>query len=357
MRVVLSGYYGFGNVGDEAVLAGMLQQLRVRLPEAHLVVVSGDPSQTRCLHGVDAVPRGGAALRAMTGADLFISGGGSLIQDATSARSAAYYLAELAAASVLARRTMLYAAGVGPLRRLWVRRLTAAVLSRVDALVVRDDDSRQLLHSLGVRRPVDVAADPAFALTAAPCEEVADVFAAFPRPRIGLVLRPWRSDAHLASVVEAVGRLARDRGARVVALAFHPAVDLRVCVPVARAVGGPVLAGLTPRAMLAAVGETDLLVGMRLHGIVAAVMQGVAAVGLAYDPKVGALFARVGLPYVLSLDECDPRRLFALLLDAWDRRDALRPYLVDQAERMREASARAADVAATLARRRDPKPA
>ncbi|MDR7588579.1 MAG: polysaccharide pyruvyl transferase CsaB [Armatimonadota bacterium] len=350
MRVVISGYYGFGNVGDEAVLAGVLQDLRARLPEARVVVVSGNPSRTRCLHGVEAVRRGPAALRAASGAALFISGGGGLIQDATSARSAAYYLGELLAASVLARRTMLYAVGIGPLRRRWIRGLAAAVLSRVDALVVRDDDSRQLLHSLGIRRPVEVAADPAFAVPPAPPEEVADLFGALPPPRIGLVLRPWGADAHLPAVTDAVGRLVREENARAVALAFHPEVDLRVSVSAARALGAPVVAGLSPRAVLAAVGELDLLVAMRLHGVIAAVVQGVGAAGLAYDPKVRSLCSRAGLP-ALSPEECDPARLFDVLRMAWGRRGALRPHLRERAREMRAAAARAADVAASLVRR------
>ncbi len=350
MRVVISGYYGFGNVGDEAILAGILQDLRARLPQAQVVVVSADPGRTRCLHGVDAVPRGPAALRPLAGADLFLSGGGGLIQDATSARSALYYLAELAVASRLSRRTMLYAAGVGPLRRPWIRRLAAAVLSRVDALVVRDEESRRLVQSLGVARPVDLGADPAFGLAPARPEDVADVFAAMPRPRIGLVLRPWGSGARLPAVTEAVGRLAGEADARVVALAFHPAADLEVSLQAARALGGPVVAGLAPRPMLAAVGEVDLLVGMRLHALIGAVQQGVAAVGLAYDPKVRALFSRLDLPHVLSLEECDPGRLFAVLRDAWDSRDALRPRLLELAAQMRAAASRAADLAARLAR-------
>src|SRR3972149_10613964 len=122
MRIVISGYYGFGDAGDEAVLSAILGALRQRLPAARITVLSANPIATRRTHNVHAVPRTGLRLLGtLAGADLFISGGGSLIQDATSARSAVYYLGLLALAAVLSRRTMVYAQGIGPLRRGWGR--------------------------------------------------------------------------------------------------------------------------------------------------------------------------------------------------------------------------------------------
>src|SRR2546428_345423 len=55
MRIVVSGYYGFGNGGDEAVLEAIVGALRARLPQAQLVVLSAAPDQTRLLHGVAGV--------------------------------------------------------------------------------------------------------------------------------------------------------------------------------------------------------------------------------------------------------------------------------------------------------------
>src|SRR2546428_12071439 len=133
-----------------------------------MVVLSAAPDQTKSLHGVAGVSRTMGALPAMAGADLFISGGGTLIQDATSARSALYYLGLLGLATVLARATMVYAAGIGPLRRGWLRTLATGVLNRVTLITVRDEDSRRLLPELAVRRPVQGGADSAFGLGTGP---------------------------------------------------------------------------------------------------------------------------------------------------------------------------------------------
>ena len=56
MKIVVSGYYGHGNTGDEAILAGMLAAMRSAEPGVKVAVLSGDPEATRGMHGVDAVP-------------------------------------------------------------------------------------------------------------------------------------------------------------------------------------------------------------------------------------------------------------------------------------------------------------
>jgi len=362
MRAVISGYYGFGNVGDEAVLAGMLAALRARVPEAQITVLSGDPAQTRQVHGVAAVSRSIGAVRAIAGADVFISGGGSLIQDVTSARSAVYYLALLGLATVLARSVMVYAQGVGPLRRWWVRKLVGLIVNRVDLVTVRDEDSRRLLQDVGVQGPIHLTADPAFALEPAPRARIADLLSRTKRPRIGLVLRPWAHDQHLAALLDGVRAACGDLGAEVLVLAFHPARDLRVCADAGRALGAQVLAGLSAEEAMAAVGTLDLLVGMRLHALIWAVALGVPPVALVYDPKIAGLIARIGEGETLSLESLHADQVRRALLAAWEGREQRRSRLLEQAAALREDALRAADLAAALLtttaspRRRSPHP-
>jgi polysaccharide pyruvyl transferase WcaK-like protein len=98
--VLISGYYGFGNTGDEAVLAAILQQLSSLWPKARYLVLSGDPEKTTREHGVGAVRRHDvkSICRAMRNSTVFISGGGTLFQDVTSSRSLYYYLLMMVAA-------------------------------------------------------------------------------------------------------------------------------------------------------------------------------------------------------------------------------------------------------------------
>lgn len=350
MRIVVSGYYGFGNVGDEAVLAAMLGAIRARLPAARLTVLSANPTQTRRLHNVQSIRRTGVGvIRALAGADLFLSGGGSLIQDVTSARSAVYYLGLLALAGFLSRRTMIFAQGIGPVRRRWIRRLARLVLNRVHLITVRDEDSLRAVRELGVRRTAQLVADPVFALDPAPEEQVRDfVGAAGESPRIGVALRPWGDDAYVTSVVEALHEVKSSLGGVVIMFAFHPDRDLRLSRAAAESLGARVVADLPPRATLAAIGTLDILVGVRLHALICAVATGVAPVGLSYDPKVDGLFRRIGVGYLLPVNGLQPGPLQQAILSAWNAREEIRPRLVQLSRTLREDALRAADLAEAL---------
>lgn len=350
MRLVVSGYYGFGNAGDEAVLAAMIGALRERLSAARITVLSADPQQTRRVHNVHSIRRTGpGVLRALAGADLLLSGGGSLIQDQTSARSALYYLGVLALGEALARRTMIFAQGIGPLRRGWVRALARTVLNRVHLITVRDEDSLRVLRELGVRRTAHLVADPVFALEPAPEDHVRDLMGARGRgPRWGLALRPWAGDAYVPAVVDAMQGVRADLGGTVLAFAFHPERDLPVARRLADALGAQVVADLPPREMMAAVRTVDVLVGVRLHALICAVAAGVAPIGLSYDPKVDGLFRRIGVGHLLPLAGLQAGPLRSAILSAWQAREEIRSSLLHLSRALREEALRAADLAASL---------
>ncbi|HEV8354415.1 MAG TPA: polysaccharide pyruvyl transferase CsaB [bacterium] len=350
MRVVVSGYFGFDNLGDEAILSAMLAALRPRLPGASFVALSGDPASTERQHGIAAVPRiGPGALRAVAGADLLLSGGGSLIQDVTSARSALYYLGMLRAGRGLARRAMMYAQGIGPIDRPWLRTLTGWVCSGVDVLTVRDEDSRRLLQSCGVRRPIEVVADPAFALEAAPPDRAVALLGAARGPRIGVAVRPWGDNAYLAPLLAGLRQLREQVGGEIILLVFHRTKDEALSARAASELGGRVISGVAPDEMLAVIGAMDLVVGARLHALICAVAAGVAPVAVGYDPKVEALVRRTGigaLPPVGSLTASATARTLSA---AWSAKEETRASLRAQGPALKAAALRAADLAAALA--------
>lgn len=118
-KLVISGYYGFGNAGDEAMLAAILEAILDVIPNAEITVISGNPKDTMDKHGVKAISRLSPLpiIKALKGCDLLISGGGSLLQDVTSDRSLYYYLSIIRMAKWFNRPVMLYAQGIGPLLR------------------------------------------------------------------------------------------------------------------------------------------------------------------------------------------------------------------------------------------------
>lgn len=342
-RVLISGFYGFDNAGDEAVLAAMLQLFRERRPDLDLVVLSASPEATERLHGVQALPRMNRRVvaDAISACDLFVSGGGSLLQDSTSARSAIYYLALIYMATRARKPVALYCQGIGPLRRPALRRLTRFVLNRTSLITVRDEESARELERLGVGRggrpgdssgapsgsingevttvsgplpAVVVAADPVFALQSAPGFEAARWLPTRPAAGwLGVSVRPWPGiEAMIPRLAEALKIVHKRTGLQPLALPLQWDMDAPVCqslvrtVPDAAMLTGP---GLDPRGWIALIRELRALIAMRLHALIFAASQGVPLAGIAYDPKVTALLERLGERPAAMVPSLDPAQL------------------------------------------------
>ncbi|HBT47826.1 MAG TPA: polysaccharide pyruvyl transferase CsaB [Peptococcaceae bacterium] len=311
VRVMVSGYYGFGNAGDEAILYSMVQALRGLHPGVEIIVLSSNPPATEKWLPVKAVNRWRPReiARAMSEVNLFISGGGSLFQDVTGAKSLLYYLGVLEMARFFRRPRMVYAQGLGPLRHNWSRRLTARVLDRVQLITLRDGESRDLLQSIGVRRPaVRVTADPVLGLDPASldlkCGRHKLVQLGLEeghRPLAGIAVRPWEG---LGVTLEALARLGDDliaQGWDVVFLPFHFPRDVEAGRQVQRLMQGRAVVvkeRLTLEELVGAVSCLDLMVGMRLHALILAAVLGIPFLGLSYDPKVEAFCRQVEQPYL-----------------------------------------------------------
>jgi len=305
MRVLLSGYYGFGNAGDEAVLQCLVGALSEAWSDFHPVALSADPADTERRHGVRAVSRWrpDVFLREVRQTDLFLSGGGSLFQDATSARSLGYYLAQLELARAVGTRTAVAFQGLGPLRRLPARVAVTAVLQDTSALVWRDADSAQLARSLGILAPpTRVAADPAVLLEPAAAAEAEALMARLEipggKPLLGVSLRECAGlSAAMPGLVAALTKAARRFGTNVVLLPLHRDADEALCASVQERLGSSahtVSEDLSPTEWVTLLSRCRAVVSVRLHALLFAITAGVPAVGIDYDPKVAAFLKASG---------------------------------------------------------------
>lgn len=327
MRIALSGYYGFGNAGDEAVLAATISGLRARLPDCEPIVLSTDPEATTAAHQVEAAPRWplGCVTATLRECDLLLSGGGTLLQDATSLRSLMYYVSVTRAARKAGTPYAIFAQGIGPLRSWTGRRLAAGCLRGASAITVRDPDSAEFAVSLGVPGiSVQTAADPALLLKPMRTERTDEALArvAAGSPVVGLVVRRWSGgDAAVAALAE-VGRMVCERwDATVLIIPFQHPDDLGVSEGLAEALPGAVLLldQLAPAELMMIIEQLDLLVAMRLHALIFAAATQVPAVGVSYDPKVASFCSSAGQP---SVPADAPEALPDEVTRAWDESDA-----------------------------------
>lgn len=330
--ILICGAYGKGNSGDDAILQAMVRTLRALDPDVPLYATTRTPAQTAREARVGAVYtfHPWKLLGRMKKTALYLSGGGSLIQDATSSRSLWYYLYSLWAAKRRGNKVMMFGCGIGPVSRKGNRRLSAKVIKRcVDRITLRDSASAQELELLGVTGiPTRVTADMAFLVPAAPEEQVEQLCAASqneeriaPKDRLLILApRPWeRSDRHLAAFAAAAVHAARAHGLRPVLLAMEPGKDLDSCMKIADlaardGVPCPVLkASRDTSAVVGLIRRADAVLGMRLHSLIFAASQGTPFAGVSYDPKVTGFIEYMGQGLCCSLEEADPDRLRAMI--------------------------------------------
>jgi len=279
LKILISGYYGFGNLGDEALLSGILSGLEAE----HVTVLSQKPEQTSALHGVAAGHRI-FGLSRLFACDALISGGGGLLQDKTSTRSLQYYLGVISLGRRLGKRVIVYGQSVGPLSAAGER----AVAKTLQGLpvAVRDAASQTLLARLGV--PATLVADAALLLpepTTKPRENAPVLFV----PRGGL---PETTQAFV-QLVHAL----HAEGVPLAGLALQADEDSKALEELARAVPTiKKLSATTPQAALEHVAGSRYVVSARLHGLIFAARAGRPMSGVAYDPKVEAFLTALGLP-------------------------------------------------------------
>lgn len=299
-KVILSGYYGFNNAGDEAVLAALVQLVRENLPTAEPVALSADPAATAERLGIRAVSRWDkrAVWQEMADAALFCSGGGSLLQDVTSVRSVYFYAAQIKLAAKLGVPTIVLAQGLGPLNTWAGRKLAAGALKKCRILSWRDEKSLKLAQELGVSAlPNYQVCDPVLLWhpDVQPAErESADT--------VVLALRPWRG-LDLQKAADLVRGLKAD-GEKVALLPLYYGggeacgEDEKLAMELNEILGAdavPICRVTSPEDVWAAIAAAKLVVGMRLHALIMAAAAGVPAVAVSYDPKVSAFAANMGI--------------------------------------------------------------
>lgn len=293
MRAVICGYYGKGNGGDEALLVSLLQMLPQKLTP---IVLSGNPSQTKDRYGVESCDRRSAfpVLEALRKSDVFIWGGGSLMQDATSFASPFYYASLMALAQQQGLKTIAWAQGIGPLQRYLTRAMTEKVLRGCTAVSVRDYASAQLVKDWQI--PMIIAPDPVWALEAKSVKGLED----FPTPKIAVNLRnhPQLTPQRLANLTQALINFQKATQTSILLVPFQPAQDLAIASSIASQLSGysQVITSEDPRELKGIFRGVEMVIGMRYHSLIMAAAEGCRCFALSYDPKVSRLMEELNLP-------------------------------------------------------------
>ena len=318
VRPLLCGYYGEHNIGDDALLQALLHALPA---EAKPCITAADQQQVQQRFGVSTCDRRRlrSTLSALADCDGLILGGGSLLQDSTSWRSLLYYAALILTARLQRKPVILWAQGLGPLRRRRSRLLVGHLLPLVTAASWRDHQSAALAQQLaGASRGTDpVGADPVWTLP--PMHW---------RGRGGPIVLAWRSSSLLTEegwrvLLEALAELAERNDRPVLWLPLHDAQDgcllqqlqEQGLLPDTLAARSREIRLQRPEELMAQASAAGLVLAMRLHGLILAARAGAPVAALSYDPKVAAAAEALGCPWA----DLQPLPAAETLLSSWQQ--------------------------------------
>lgn len=294
---VLSGYFGFNNSGDDALLKALITDLKNINPSSRIAVLSRRPKATRRMFGVDSVGRMSPFYlwKTFRKSSVLLSGGGSLIQDETSSKSLWYYLALIAFAKKCGMKVMQIANGIGPVKRENNRRLAAKVINNnVDTITLREDKSAGEIKSLGVTVPFEITADPAISLNAVSENAVKSILKknnADVKDYICVAIRDWKQFApgFKRSLAQSLDYISQKYNKDIVFLPMQYPLDIEISKSIASKMQSKSYIIETPCTIEETIGiikYSSLVLAMRLHSLVYAVSCGVGVIALKYDPKI-----------------------------------------------------------------------
>ncbi|MBE6034223.1 polysaccharide pyruvyl transferase CsaB [Aminipila sp.] len=313
-KVLISGYYGFNNIGDESILRAVVDNLQGRLEDIEITVLSQDPVSTAEKYGVKSVNRKSvkSIVSAVSRCDLLISGGGSLLQDVTSKKSILYYLIIMWMALLFRKKIFIYSQGIGPINSSLNRKLTSKTLSKVSGIVVRDEASKEFLAEIGVDcRKVVVTADPVLRIKRAPLiigEEILrkeGINLNKEQLTVGFAIRERKLNSEFVDeLCIAMERLVTEKNAQIVLIPFHFSEDVSVIEEIEKRLGEKVYSikhKYLTNEMLSIIGNMDLLVGVRLHALIHSAIMNVPMIAISYDPKINSFMKSIGMKAMCSI--------------------------------------------------------
>lgn len=323
--IVICGAYGRGNAGDDAILSGIVQEMRAFDPDRPITVMSRRPGETKLLYRTGAVYTFNlpVIMRKFRHAALYINGGGSLMQDVTSTRSLLYYLFTLDIAKRLGCKVMMYGCGIGPIRRAGNRVHTAHTINRaVDLITLRDDLSRGELNRMGIVEPeIRLAADPTIILHPAGQAQMDQVMEDLGIPvdgrYLGFSLRNWKG---LEAVSDEIARAAeyayQTHGLTPVFVPIEFPSDVSPARMIADKLHCPyymVERRLPIEETIGLLARMKTVIGIRLHSLMFSACHGVPVIGMSYDIKVDGFLKYIGSHTCIQLAEVTAKKLCPLI--------------------------------------------
>ncbi|MGI6145591.1 MAG: polysaccharide pyruvyl transferase family protein [Peptococcia bacterium] len=378
INILIMGYYGLGNVGDEAILAGIIASLEKNIEDVNIYVITNSPIETKELHNVHAVPQSfkkgsriffkkqikekeyKGIIKAINNCDVFILGGGSLLQDFK-----VYYLPIFLSLVKLAqskrKKTVIYGIGAGPIETTLGKYLCNKVLNNTDIVTVRNSSSKKALEKCGVNNVIQTV-DPAFALDLPDDDLIIKVLSKQNINNTNGIIsttlhhKLYNDDLYRKTnganidiakrrkiMAEIYDHLIQNYNQDVM---FIPTEknDQKGYLEVRKIMNNKNT--IVPdyssnyKYVLSLLSVSNILIGMRLHSIILATILGVPFIALSYSSKVKSFLELINLDDLyIEIEEIEKpyfkEKLTDLFANVWTNRTYYSKYLLEQSKKLR----------------------
>jgi polysaccharide pyruvyl transferase CsaB len=320
MKILVSGYYGFGNAGDELILESIISELSFKRKDIELTVLSSKPKETSDVHKLRAVDRWNfiKVFYEILRCKVLISGGGGLFQDNTGNIGLYYYLLIILLAKIFGKKVYVYGAGVNNLKRI-NRIITTRIFKHVDGISVRESDSFSLLTKWGLPgEKIKITADPVI------LKEVAAGKYNKSETNVVFILQPplkgvWNSEL-FAKLADAIYQRLK---ANLIFIPFYPEKDAGFSKSVMKSMKSKSTFVHWKHFddIYNILGKADLVISQRLHGLILALLYGIPIIGISEDDKIDRFMKELGQKNITAITDENYYLVLAVVFDMWEWRD------------------------------------
>ncbi|MFH1368836.1 MAG: polysaccharide pyruvyl transferase CsaB [Elusimicrobiota bacterium] len=339
MRILISGYYGFDNAGDELILECMVGNIRLNINNAEIAVLSANPEKTSSTYKVASVNRWNpfSILKSIARTDILISGGGGLFQDKTTSLSLYYYIGIIILAKLFRKKVFVYAVGISKMK-FYNTPLLYCALKLVDFITVRNKESLETFgrHAAKLKN-VEITTDPVFSRTL-PARKIADS-----NPTVAMILRPSLKGEHpvelFAKLADSVSQLL---SAKILFVPFQLPCDYSFSLKVMNLMRSDsrIVLWKEPKQLIDIFSDVDLVISQRLHGLILATLRGIPLIGVFNDSKLTGFMNEIGQKNMTNLSDDNLYSMLAIINDLWEWREEFHKNAIEMLPSFKRRSAR-----------------
>ncbi len=336
-KILLAGYYGFGNLGDEAILEMAIKQMLEITDIENITVLSGNKERTRKKYNVSTIDRYNvfSIVFNLVKSDALVFGGGSLLQDITSKRSIYYYLFLIRLAKLMNNKVIMLSQGIGPIINENSKKALKDTLPLIDYMTVRDKHSKEFLEGIGMdKNKVFLSTDPVINLRAGEKYKSKG----HGKKKVCFSLRNWKN-ADVSKKISILTEKLVENGIECYFIPFYYNEDTELIDQVEKSIGDKAVyykERLTTSQAFDIIRDMDVLVGVRLHSLIFAAAANVPFVAVSYDHKVDHFANSVNMKVACVIDNIDVDLLFYEIMKKISNESEEKKKLEESVEELRE---------------------